>query len=189
MPADTLCAEYRRKRGLPWSAMSSPTPNIADQPAPLRLLLDDALSLAQAQLIGQVAEETSVDGRTMGTLGFSGALLAADLAANDVLGVFWWTPTIILGVAMLCCLSPTLMVGMHFMRGTDLGPNADSFYLTYGEIPALVAREQMLSDVGRAFSSNALRLRAKERALQAAVLTLAGGLPVSAAVIVFSLVS
>lgn len=37
-------------------------------------LLDAALSLARTQLVGQLVDETSVDGRMMGTLGFSGAL-------------------------------------------------------------------------------------------------------------------
>jgi hypothetical protein len=145
--------------------------------------LDAALSLAQTQLVGQLADETSLDGRTMGTLGFSGALLAADLAAKSTLGVFWWTPLVVLSVATLCCLGPTLRVGVDFMRNTDLGPNADAFYLAYGRHPMLATREQLLADLGRAFSSNSRRLRAKERALRAAVVTLAVGLPLSAAVI------
>jgi hypothetical protein len=37
----------------------------------------------------------------MGTLGFSGALLAADLAAKGVLGPFWWIPLIVLGTSEL----------------------------------------------------------------------------------------
>jgi hypothetical protein len=64
-------------------------------------LLDAALSLARTQLIGQLADETSVDGRMVGTLGFSGALLAADLAAKGALGGFWWMPLPVLGVAAL----------------------------------------------------------------------------------------
>jgi hypothetical protein len=38
-------------------------------------LLDASLSLAHTQLVGQLADETSLDARTMGTLGFIGALL------------------------------------------------------------------------------------------------------------------
>ncbi len=94
------------------------------------LLLDASLSLARTQLVGQLADETSVDGRTMGTLGFSGALLAADLAARSVLGAFWWMPLLVLSVAALCCLGPTLGLGIDFARGTDLGPMANAFYRT-----------------------------------------------------------
>ncbi len=117
-------------------------------------LLDAALSLARTQLVGQLADETSVDGRTMGTLGFSGALLAACLAVRNLLGAFWWMPLIVLGVAALCCLGPTLGLGIDFRRGTDLGPIADAFYLLYSAEPLARAREQLLSDLGRAFSNN-----------------------------------
>jgi hypothetical protein len=37
-------------------------------------LLDASLALSRTQLLGQIADETSLDGRTMGTLGFNGAL-------------------------------------------------------------------------------------------------------------------
>lgn len=52
-------------------------------------LLDASLGLAQTQLLGQLADETSIDGRAMGVLAFSGALLAADVAAKDTLGRWW----------------------------------------------------------------------------------------------------
>jgi hypothetical protein len=48
-------------------------------------LLGDSLALARTQLAGQIADENSLDGRTMGTLGFNGALLAADLVARGLL--------------------------------------------------------------------------------------------------------
>jgi hypothetical protein len=35
-------------------------------------LLSDSLALARTQLASQVADENSLDGRTMGTLGFNG---------------------------------------------------------------------------------------------------------------------
>jgi hypothetical protein len=85
-----------------------------------------------------------------------------------------------LGVATLCCLAPTFGFDLDFARGTDLGPSADAFYRIYGAQPSLTTREQLLSDLDRAFSSNARRLQAKERALRFAVVTLAFGLPLSA---------
>ena len=154
-----------------------------DPGEPAERLLDAALSLAQTQLIGQLTDETSLDGRTMGALGFSGALLAAEIAAKGALGAYWWTPSIVLGLSTLCCLGPTLGVGVDFKRDTDLGPSANTFYLTYGGQPSPAVREQLLTDLGRAFSNNARRLRAKQLALRVAVLTLAVGLSVSAAAI------
>ncbi len=178
MPVWPLRAEYRPKCRLPWSVMSSPT-NTAGEPASSGQLLNAALSLAQTQIVGQLADESSVDGRTMGTLGFSGALLAADLAARGVLGVLWWILMLVLGAATLCCLGPTLGVGVHFVRTTDIGPNANAFYLGYRADSSQAAREQLLSDLDRALYSNARRLRAKERALRTAVVILAVGLPFS----------
>lgn len=180
------CAEYRPKRGLPCLAMSTHATNAHGEMRPSVLLLDAALSLAQTQLVGQLADETSVDGRTMGTLGFSGALLAACLAVRSLLGAFWWMPLIVLGLAALCCLGPTLGLGIDFRRGTDLGPIADVFYLLYSAEPLVRAHEQLLSDLGEALTNNAHRLQAKERTLRVAVAILVIGLPLSAAFIGFS---
>jgi hypothetical protein len=146
-------------------------------------LLDASLSLAQTQLLGQLADETSLDGRMMGTLAFNGALLAADIAARGVLGAYWWTPLIAVGLATAICLVPTLGIGPDFARDTDLGPGADTFYLTYGGQPSTAARKQLLADLGGAFANNARRLRAKQRALRAALVILAVGLIVAAVVI------
>jgi hypothetical protein len=78
-------------------------------------LLGDSLALARTQLAGQIADENSLDGRTMGTLGFNGAL--------------------------------------------------------------------MLEDVSKAVANNARRFTAKRRALQAALVILAIGLPAAALLI------
>jgi hypothetical protein len=91
-------------------------------------LLDASLTLAQTQIVGQLADETSLDGRTMGTLGFNGALLAADIAAKDLLGRYWWTPLIGITVATLLCLRPALGLRGDFKQNTDLGPGAVAFY-------------------------------------------------------------
>jgi hypothetical protein len=146
--------------------MSIPATNAHGEASSSASLLEASLSLARTQLVGQLADETSVDGRTMGTLGFSGALLAADLAAKGALGAFWWMPLPVLSVAALCCLGPTLGLGVNFARGTDLGPIADAVYRAYGAGPAPEACEQLLFDLCRAFSNDTYRLRAKERALR-----------------------
>jgi hypothetical protein len=146
-------------------------------------LLDASLALAQTQLVGQLADETSLDGRTMGTLGFTGALVAADIAAKDVLGHSWWTPLVGLLIAAAFCLRPALGIGKNVAADTDLGPGADTFYFTYGGQPSRLAREQLLADLGAAFETNAGRIRAKRGALRAALVILVAGLIGSAAVI------
>jgi hypothetical protein len=146
-------------------------------------LLSDSLALARTQLASQIADENSLDGRTMGTLGFNGALLAASLVARGLLGAYWWTPLIAIGLATLCCLRPALAFGLNFARVTDFGPRADRFYRTFAGEPSRVGREQMLEDLSRAVVHNGRRFTAKRRALQAALLILAFGLPVSALLI------
>jgi hypothetical protein len=143
-------------------------------------LLEASLALAHTQLVGQLADETSLDARTMGTLGFTGALLAADIAARDLLGAAWWTPLIAIGLATACCLGPALGVGFGLFRHTDLGPNASAFYTTYGDKPSRAAREQMLTDLAAAYARNARQVRAKQHALRTSLMILVIGLLVSA---------
>jgi hypothetical protein len=154
-----------------------PRPN-ADNDA--QNLLGDSLALARTQLLGQFADETSLDGRTVGTLGFSGALLAADIAARGILGAYWWTPLIAVGLATFYCLRPALAIDQDFARNPDLGPLADGFYHAYIGQSSTLAREQMLNDLDTAFANNARRLEAKRRALRAALLILAFGLSAAA---------
>jgi hypothetical protein len=139
-------------------------------------LLSNSLALARTQLLGQLADETSLDGRTAGTLGFNGALLAAAIAARGVLGAYWWTPLLTVGMATLYCLRPALAIDQAFARNSDLGPLADEFYHAYIGQSSTLASEQMLNDLDKAFANNARRLEAKRRALRAALLTLAFGL-------------
>jgi hypothetical protein len=146
-------------------------------------LLDASLSLAHTQLVGQLADETSVDARTMGNLGFTGALLAVDVAAKDLLGAAWWTPLIAIGLATACCLSPTLGIGFGFPRNTDLGPDPLASYSSYGSRPSRAARQQLLSELVAAFASNAQRLHAKKRALRASLVILVLGLVASTVIV------
>ena len=151
-----------------------------------RELLSDSLALARTQLAGQITDEASLDGRTMGTLGFNGALLAADIAARGLLGRYWWTPLIAIILATLCCLRPALAIGLNFARPTDIGPRADRFYRSFAGEPSKVGREQMLADVSKAVANNGRRFTAKRRALQAALMILAIGLSAAALLIVLA---
>lgn len=151
-----------------------------------RDLLDASLALAHTQLVGQLADETSLDARTMGTLGFAGALLAADIAAKDLLGRAWWTPLVAIGLATACCLSPALGIGFGLFRHADLGPDPDAFYSAYGSEPSQVGREQMLADLAAALARNAERLRAKQHALRLSLMILLIGLFASAVAVAAS---
>src|SRR6202140_2303750 len=89
-------------------------------------LLSATLEVSQTQLLAQIADETSLDSRTMGILAFNGALLAAAVAARNLLGTWWWTPLLALSLPTLMCLRSALA------KETDLGPLAITFYANYG---------------------------------------------------------
>ncbi|HXE43727.1 MAG TPA: hypothetical protein VN635_00880 [Conexibacter sp.] len=145
-------------------------------------LLGASLSLAHTQLVGQLADETSLDARTMGTLGFAGALLAADLAAKDLLGAAWWALLIAIAAAAACCLRPALALGFDGAHDTDLGPDPAGFHAAFAGRPPREACEQLLADLGSAYSRNVRRCHAKQRALRGALVALMLGVLASAAV-------
>ncbi len=141
------------------------------------VVLDATLALSETQLLAQIADETSSDGRTMGLLAFNGALLAADIAARGLLGGWWWAPLPFLAIATALCLWST------FARNTDLGPRALSFYAAYSGLPAAAVRLQLLADLDSAFAENAARVRRKGTLLRWALGILTLGLVLAALLI------
>ena len=158
----------------PWwtlRATSKPSDGLDDD------LLSATLEVSQTQLLAQIADETSLDSRTMGILAFNGALLAAAVAARNLLGTWWWTPLLALSLPTLMCLRSALA------KETDLGPLAITFYANYGGQPARAAREQLLADLGGAFEENARRVKSKTRRLRWTLGMLVAGLVVAALMI------
>jgi hypothetical protein len=146
-----------------WLTRSADRSRVVDRPAPLEATLE----LAQTRLLAQIADETSLDGRTVGILAFLGALLAVDVAAKDILGTWWWTPLVGVGLATLPCLRSILS------KDTDLGPLSVTFYATYGGHPSTAAREQLLADLADAFENNAARMKTKRSSLRWALAIIA----------------
>jgi len=132
-----------------------------------------ALDLAQTQLSAQVADDASLDGRTTGLVGLNGALLAADLAAKDLLGSFWWSPLPAV-VASTALLLRTLF-GVD-RKGLDLSVRAAVFYVSEGTGRAMPARELLLAELDQAFDFNVARLDRKRSRLQVALVALLLGL-------------
>ena len=143
------------------------------------IVLDASLAHSETQLLAQIADETSLDGRTMGVLGFNGALLAADVAAKDLLGTWWWSPLPFVVAATALCLRSV------FSKDTYLGPEALTFYAAYGGQSAGAARRQLLADLDVAFKANSNRAREKAAVLRWALGILTGGLIIAALLIVF----
>jgi hypothetical protein len=133
-------------------------------------LLEAALEVSQTQVLAQLAEETSIDGETMGWLAFLGALLAVDVAAKDLLHKWWWTPLIGVAVAMVPCLISI------FAAPPQLGPRIVPFYERFGGYESKAARTQLLADMYASFRANGIRVRGKRRRLRLAVVTTIVGL-------------
>lgn len=140
-------------------------------------ILDATLALSQTQILAQVTDEASLDGRNMGLLAFNGALLGGTLAAKDLLGHYWWTPLIAVGLSSAPCLWSA------FKKTSAYGPRALKFFEEFGGQRSRAARLQLLADLGDAFEFNAARIRLKEVRLQAALAILAVGLMVAALLI------
>ena len=161
------------------------------------VVADAALALVETQLLAQVADDASLDGRATGLIGFNGALLAAVIAAKEllVLGPLWPSPIGVIAAATLMLLR-SLYGGRrrrdqrdHELQprpnreGVSVGVRADEFYEQYAEGPALDARERLLDDLALSFDKNSERIIRKRRWLQTATLFLIAGLAVAALVI------
>lgn len=161
------------------------------------VVLDAALALAETQLLAQAADDASLDGRATGLIGFNGALLAAAIAAKELvrLGPFWPAPIVVMVGSTLMLL--WALYGGRRRRdqrddhlqpqpnrvGVSLGVRANRFYERYAEGPPLDARERLLDDLAIAFDKNFRRITRKRRWLQAATLFLIVGLALAGSLI------
>jgi hypothetical protein len=136
-------------------------------------ILGTALQLAETQISAQVADDASLDGRTTGLVGLNGALLAADLAAKELLGVLWWTPLLVLAFSTALLL--VTLFGAD-RKGYDLSVRAAVFYESEATKNAIPARELLLAELDNAFGFNVERLTRKRRRLQGALAALLAGL-------------
>ncbi|HUB35961.1 MAG TPA: hypothetical protein VL972_03995, partial [Solirubrobacteraceae bacterium] len=105
--------------------------------------------------------------------GLNGALLAADLAAKELLGVLWWTPLLVLAFSTVLLL--ITLFGAD-RKGYDLSVRAAVFYESEATKRAIPARELLLAELDKAFGFNVERLTRKRRRLQGALVALLAGL-------------
>lgn len=141
------------------------------------IALNATLALSQTQILAQVTDEASLDGRNMGLLAFNGALLGGTLAAKGLLGHYWWPPLVAVGIASMPCLWSALK------KTSAYGPKARDFFELFGGRPGMEAQIQLLADLDDAFAFNAARIRAKELRLQLALGMLVVGLVAAALLI------
>jgi hypothetical protein len=148
----------------------------ARQVAEQRGVLDAMLALSHTQILAQVTDEASLDSRTVGMLAFNGALLGGTLAARNLLGYYWWTPFVGVGLSTLPCLWSV------FKKTSAFGPQALAFYGEFGA-EGLGARTQLLADLDDTFGFNAGRVKWKTWRLRSAIGTLVVGLVAAALLI------
>lgn len=160
------------------------------------MVADAALALVETQLLAQVADDASLDGRATGLIGFNGVLLAAAIAARAllVLGPFWSSPIAVIAATTLMLVwmlygGGYRNSGEHGPRlrpnrvGVDVGVRGDKFYERYAEGNPLSARERLLDDLALAFARNHQRIARKRRWLQIATVFLIAGLAVAVVLI------
>ena len=135
------------------------------------------LALSHTQILAQVTDEASIDSRTVGILAFNGALLGGTVAAKALLGHYWWTPLVVVGLAASPCLWSV------FKKTSAFGPTALGFYEEFGSKGPLKARTQLLADLDDTFDFNAGRVRWKTWRPRAALVILVVGLIVVAILI------
>jgi hypothetical protein len=122
------------------------------------------VALARGQLDAQSNAGDIIDLKAMGLLGFDGALVAAVLAAKDLLEPHpWWVPLPSLALSIVLCLA----VSREYQH--DAGPDPADFYASFGGQTPTVAFAQLLADLSEARHRNAPRLTVKRRLLTAAL--------------------
>lgn len=109
----------------------------------------------------------------MGLLAFDGALVAAAVAAKEVLHGDWWTILPWVGLSAALCLRSALG------RSADVGIEAFKLYTEYGAGDAVETQESLLADLDKSFRRNAKRVRLKTWLLRFALGILATGLIVA----------
>jgi hypothetical protein len=169
------------------------------------IVADAALALVETQLLAQVADDASVDGRATGLIGFNGALLAAGVAVKELvaLGPLWPLPFFVVGISIFLLLwglygGPQSIdeqegsEGGHLhptpqpnRAGVSVGARANRFYEKRAEGSPLDARERLLDDLVHSFDKNFLRITRKRLWLQLATLFLVVGLILATVAILF----
>jgi hypothetical protein len=142
-----------------------------------RHILDVMVSTSQTQILAQVADEASIDGRTVGLLAFNGAVAGGTLAAKNLLGHYWFTPLPVVLAATVPCLWSLLK------KTSAFGPRALLFYEEFGHLGPLGSRAQMLADLDDTFKFNEARVRWKTLRLRLALGLLVFGLVVAGVLI------
>lgn len=129
-------------------------------------MLEALIDLTEAQIAASLVRAANIDVQALGLIGFDATLVAADLAAQQLLGHLWWTP--IPGLAISIVSGASVMAVTRF----DIGPSPSYFYARNATIPRSQALARLLSDLLASQQHNAQPLSRKTRRLVLALATL-----------------
>lgn len=122
-------------------------------------MLEALIDLTTAQIEAVHARAANLDAQALGLVGFDAALVTVDLAAQQLLGHWWWIP--IPGLAISIVLGTSVMVVTRF----DLGPSPSDFYARHAASPRDDALEHLLSDLIASQQDNAQPVHVKTERL------------------------
>ncbi|MGD0455743.1 MAG: hypothetical protein ABSB69_19325 [Solirubrobacteraceae bacterium] len=122
-------------------------------------MLEALIDLTEAQIATVIARAANIDAQALGLVGFDAALLATDVAAQQLLGHLWWIP--LPGLAMSIVIGSSVMAVTRF----DIGPSPSSFYARHATTPHDEALVRLLSDLLASQRHNAQPLSLKTERL------------------------
>lgn len=122
-------------------------------------VLTALIEMTEVQLAEAWAEVRDQNTYALALAGLSVAIMGIVVAAQGALGSQWWIPMPGLAVVTL-----TALVGTRG-RATNLGPDAASFYESFGSVPPEDALAQLLADLIDARSNVPAILRAQRDSL------------------------
>jgi hypothetical protein len=129
-------------------------------------MLEVLIDLTEAQIAAAYARAANLDTQALGLAGFDAALVTADLAAQRLLGHWWWVP--LPGLAISIVLGASVMAVTRF----DFGPAPSRFYARHADGPQDDALEHLLSDLIASQHDNAQPVHLKTERLVLALATL-----------------
>jgi hypothetical protein len=142
--------EQRRRQSTESPRMPEPDPT----PVLTALIKMTEVQLAEAWA---VARDQNTYALALAGLGV--AVMGIVVAAQNALGADWWVPIPGLAVTTLVALLGTTR------RGSDLGPEAASFYAAFGAAPSEDALAQLLADLIKTLHQVPETLRAQRQGL------------------------
>lgn len=112
--------------------------------------------LAQRQISGQLEVLHAIQNQALAIAGFTGALIAAEVAAGShLLGRRWWAGIIGLAAVAIACFTVAMPTQL------DDGPDPSDFNRQFGGLPEHLALAQLLANLQEDLTDNEAKVTQK----------------------------